>query len=62
MSFRESRQKAGLTQTKVAEIMGVSCGAVSQWENGLTQPRAKDLPKLAALYGTTIDELLAPEA
>lgn len=61
MSFRSARQKAGLTQMKVAEAMGVTSGAVSQWESGITHPRVKDLPKLASLYGTTTDDLLAED-
>ena len=56
--FLEARLKAGLTQKYVAEQLGVTQAAVSQWETGLTKPQTSLLPKIAQLYSTTIDELL----
>lgn len=31
---------------------------MSYWESGKTQPRSAQLPKIAKLYGVTVDELL----
>jgi len=59
--FKKLRKMSGLDQTFVAEQLGVTQGAVSQWETGETLPRAELLPKLAALYNCTTDELLASE-
>jgi transcriptional regulator with XRE-family HTH domain len=40
------------------EALGVSDAAVYQWESGANTPRVKTLPKIAKLYGCTIEELL----
>lgn len=52
------RRRAKLTQEYVAEQLDVTQGAVSQWENGVANPLADMLPKISALYGCTVDELL----
>ena len=61
MSFKVERVKAGKKAKEVAEYMGVSVTTVSQWENGVFYPTVDKLPKIAAFYGCTVDELLAPE-
>ena len=58
MNLRKARERVGLSQVKVAKIIGVTGGAVSQWESGLTHPKVRDLAKLAAIYGVSVDELL----
>lgn len=58
MSLAIARTKAGLSQRAVANKLGITDAAVCLWEAGKTMPRAALLPKLAALYGCTIDELL----
>ena len=58
MSFSSAREKAGMTQNEVAQALGVNQSAVSFWESGRNQPRAKQMVKLAKLYGVTVDELL----
>lgn len=52
------RKKAGLSQQYIADHLGISQGAVSQWEQGLSMPSADKLPLLAKLLGCTTDELL----
>jgi transcriptional regulator with XRE-family HTH domain len=52
-----TRKKAGVTQGELAEKLGVTQGAVSQWENGDTKPSVELLPKLASVLGCTIDDL-----
>ena len=59
MSFLTARKNAGLTQKEVADQIGVDQTAVSFWENGKTLPRASLLPKIAMIYGVTVDELLS---
>ena len=58
MAISRARRRAGLLQREVAEALGVSTGAVAMWDTGERKPRADTLVKLAALYGTTVDELL----
>jgi len=58
--MKERRLRGAIpTQKEVARLLGVKTAAVSKWENGLALPRADKLPKIAKLYGCTIEELLA---
>ena len=59
MSFLSARIASGLSQAAVAEELNVTDAAVSMWETGKTKPRASILPKVAALYGCSIDFLLS---
>lgn len=53
------RKKMNLTQEQLAEIMGVTVGAVSKWESGLSNPDIMLLPKLARLFGVSLDVLFS---
>lgn len=61
MKLAALRKQAGLSQRAVAKELGVTDSAVNQWERGKTSPKINQLPKLAALYGCTVDELLKEE-
>ena len=52
------RKEKGLTQEELANHMDVSPQAVSKWENDQTCPDISALPKLAKLFGVSVDELL----
>lgn len=58
MTMAYARRRAGLLQRQVAEALGVSMGTVAMWDTGRNKPRADMLPKIARLYGCTVDELL----
>lgn len=58
MGLLTARAKAGLSQRAVAKELGITDAAVCMWETGKTMPRAALLPRLAALYNCTVDELL----
>ena len=58
-AIRMYRDKAGLTQVKLAEIIGVTQGAIAMWENGDREPDIKTLKKLSEALNCTVDELLA---
>ena len=59
MTTAYARRRAGLLQRQVAEVLGVSLGTVAMWDTGRNKPRADMLPKIAKLYGVTVDELLS---
>ena len=59
--IKKRREAAGLTVTQLADRVGVTSGAVSQWESGLTTPKTENLPTLAAALGCTIDDLYRQE-
>lgn len=58
MMLAFARKRAGLLQRQVADALGVSMGTVAMWDTGRNKPRADMLPKIAKLYGCTVDELL----
>ena len=53
------RQKAGLSQARLGEMLGVSNKAVSKWENGRTKPGLDIVRRLAEVLGVSLDELMA---
>ena len=56
--IKEQRIGSGLSQEKVAELVGVSRQAVTKWESGQSAPSTENLFKLAEIFGTTVDLLL----
>lgn len=55
------RKRLGLTQDRLAELLGVTAQAISKWENDQSCPDIAMLPKLAETFGITTDELLGIE-
>ncbi len=55
------RKKCNMTQQTLAEKLDVSDKTVSKWENGQGYPDITIFPKLAALFGVTVDYLLLGE-
>lgn len=56
--IKACRQSAGMSQEKVAELLGVSRQAVTKWEVNQSAPNTENLFKLAEIFGTTVDMLL----
>lgn len=56
-NLKRFRIAKNMTQEQAAEILGVSTQTVSRWECNTTLPDVTILPKLAALYCVTIDDL-----
>lgn len=52
------RKRLAMTQDAMAEQLGVTAQAVSKWENDQSCPDIAMLPRLAEMFGITIDELL----
>lgn len=59
--LRTFREKNNITQAQIADKLGITQGAVSQWEAGATNPSIATISKLAAILGCSIDELLGIE-
>lgn len=55
------RKRLGLTQDALAEQLGITAQAVSKWEHDLSCPDITMLPRLAAIFGVSTDELLGAE-
>lgn len=54
----ELRRKKGMTQQELADELGVTNKAVSNWETGETFPETKQLIPLADIFGVSVDDLL----
>lgn len=52
------RREKGLTQEAVAAFIGVSKASVSKWETGQSYPDITFLPRLAAYFNISIDDLM----
>lgn len=58
MMISSLRKENGMTQLELAEKVGVTDKAVSKWERDLSCLDVNSLPKLAEIFGVTVDELM----
>jgi len=56
--LKEARLNAGLTQTYVAEQLGVKNQLICNWERGASSPSFNFLPILIDLYGLSKIEVM----
>ena len=54
----QKRKEHNMTQMQLADALGISFQAVSNWERGNSMPDISKLPELAELFGCSIAELL----
>lgn len=52
------RQEKGMTQSVLAEKMGITPQAISKWERGLSFPDLSRLEELAKMLEVSVDYLL----
>ena len=55
--LKELRKRKGLTQTQLADALGVHLQTVSKWERGVTEPDISLIWETAAALGATVEEL-----
>lgn len=58
MRIRALREKAGYSQQRVAQILGISQAAYSRLETGEIEISIKKLFELSELYGLTLQKLI----
>lgn len=56
--IRDARKAAGMTQAELADKLGISYQGITQWENGLRNPKYESLCKIADAIGITVGELM----
>ena len=57
-NISQFRKSSDITQEQLAERLGVSVSAVSQWETGKTMPDISAIPVLCHIFNVTADALL----
>lgn len=58
--IRELRERAGLTQTLLAKLSGVSTRTISEYESGRGSPTLRMLARLATAAGVDVVLILLP--
>lgn len=58
LNIRNMRKKAGLTQTDLAEAIGVNLSTVGNWERLVTCPDAEQVWNCAVALGCTPNDIL----
>ncbi len=58
----EKRKEKNLTQTEIADKLGISTQAVSNWERGNSMPDISKLSEICDIFDMSIDELLGRES
>lgn len=53
------RKEKNLTQSALAELLGVSNKTVSKWESGLGYPEITQFPSLAKIFGVSVDYIMS---
>ena len=59
--IQSQRKEKGLTQTQLAEKLGVSDKTVSKWETGNGLPEVSLMQPLCEILGITVNDLLSAE-
>jgi len=57
-TIKQLRRGRDLTQEELAEVLGVSAKAVSQWENDRTAPDLSQIPAICTYFDISADTLL----
>ena len=57
-NIRAFRKQRSLTQEQLAEVLGVTVGAVYKWESGQSVPELRLLVEIAYFFDTSVDVLL----
>ena len=52
------REKKGITQSKLAESLGITRSAVNAWEMGITVPSTQYVVELSKYFNVSTDHLL----
>ncbi|MBQ8370292.1 MAG: helix-turn-helix transcriptional regulator, partial [Clostridia bacterium] len=59
--IRSLRRAKNVTQEELADALNVTFQSVSRWETGQTYPDITLVPKIAAYFEVTTDELLVSD-
>lgn len=57
----KKRKEKNITQSELAEILGITDRAISKWENGICMPDASNILELCDILNITINDLFSGE-
>ena len=60
-TIKQLRTTKNLTQPQLANLIDVSNGIISIWENDINEPKASYIKKLAMVFNVSADYLLGLE-
>lgn len=60
--IKNARSRKNMTQVDLADAMGISYQAVSNWERGNSMPDISKIPELCEILGISMDELMGNDA
>ena len=60
LHLAQLRQAAGLTQTELSALLGVSQTNIAFWERSAKPPRSDVLAPMAKAFGVSVEVLLSP--
>ena len=55
--IKEFREKKKISQSDIANILGIKQNTFSQWENDIRTPNVRQVLKLAEILETTVESL-----
>lgn len=55
------RKEKNITQSELAELLGITDRAISKWENGICMPDASNILELCDILNITINDLFSGE-
>ena len=58
LTLRAARVNAGYSQREAAERLKISPYTLSNWERGISMPKANRIDAICDLYGVTFDMLI----
>ena len=58
ITLRAARTNAGYSQEEAATILKISPYTLSNWERGISMPKANQIDAICDLYGVTFDMLI----
>lgn len=59
--IKTNRERLGINQRQLAELLGVYPSTICMWEAGDRKPSSDKLPELAKILGCSIDDLFDNE-
>lgn len=57
ISLKAARTNAGYSQERAAKAAGIARSTLAKWEEGKTEPRARDFKKLCMLYKVPMENV-----